>query len=56
MKYTGAFGDFEAGYKTFSFIWHRLDLKEPQVQFPDKVSPKFVVSYAVRNFRFVGLM
>ena len=56
VKYTFAFGDIEASYKTFSLTRHRLDAEELQVQLTYRASPKHVLSYASRNFRLVGLI
>ena len=55
MEDPRAFSDVEASHKAPSFIGYRLDLKKGQVQLFGKISPKHVMSYASRNFRFVGL-
>ena len=55
VKYTCAFGDVEASYKTFSLARYRLDLKERQLQLTYRVGPKHELSYGSWNFRFIGL-
>ncbi len=54
-EYTCAFGDVEASHKTFPLAWHRLDLKERQIQLTYRVSPKHELGYGGWNFRFIGL-